>query len=1437
MGGIHFLSDPAVNLPGLWLSGDISVMLGNLTGEGFLGIQLGTSVPVLQGDLGDFGEGERSEFIYRAGSSDTFQIPDNITDFPNLVLEGPTSTLATLDLPNADLLIRGNLVIRNNARARLSTLAHGDLTILGDLQTGGISPASHGELMFRATGTIRNVMVEKDIRLVGNTSSGIFAENAASTLVHQLLVKEDILHQAGSLTLYTGATNTKVVLSLEGMQNGVYSRTGGNAPSLHQIKMNKGINQNYSFAFNDSFTLNPDASGAFKPVALQNGILELNDAGIQVNLNTGGTHEFEVPQPAGLVLTDADAFVDGAMGISLNGLLRLQGTSSLTMTGTDAFIEYGSTGQAILEIHDEAQLQVGSQIRRPTSYDPAIINYLQTGGTVVVGASSAPTGNRGVFEVTGNSSFRFTGGELIIGRGHTGTEASFVLNPNDFLLSENAKIQFGHPTYSPSNNTLRIKSARPLPNVMISGGNGFVARLESEPLTILGEFHILTGKTFNTNNLDLFLEGDFINEGNFLPNSSTVTFSGVSQVLSGNTDFYDLVVDVNNDLNLGEGGTKSETNLLINGNLEIRSGILIDNGNTINLEGDLSNNASHFSNQPTGGIRFSGDVLQNISGTGGVGRLEIANGNGVRLKNPLQIDNELVFTNGIFDIEGQRLTLGAGSSVTSSNGFYKERMIRTTGGVQAAGIRIFLDGEDEFLVPFGVTGKYTPVVIHATQNPATPFLDIVPLNDMHVAIPADSVNNLQYNWVVESNGLSNFTGELRFYYVQADVEGAEEKYFPARLSGEYWTPLTVEKVLEDDNYFIYDFPASTNDVSGDYTAGSQIPDRVLRYRTTGLSQDWSNPDAWENIPGNGEDPVPVPVGGPRGNIIEIRHGDVIQVSQNEKIAYRSFIEGTMDLGATTAHYLGNVDGTGTLKLESASVPVGRYDNFAASGKGTFEFTGNNSFTVDPTYLPQDGHINQLVFSGTGVYTWPAMELFLFNNLEIREQATFNNLPNEVSITIQGDLIMDSGAGFRQGFDDNARLNFAGTAAQNIVGNFIDDNRINILNLNNSQGLTISGTTEIETAVEMSAGKIRTSNDNTLRLLNTAIISGSSFTRYIEGPLEKEGVGEFEFPVGTADRMARIEFRPQPSMPAGTILEARYFPETPPNFEQVEIPLVRVSSMEYWQLLESSGSKNYPTGKVRLYYEDNTFSHITDPATLLIGRYTDSNIWVSEGRSGNIIESPSSGYVESDLISGMGFFTFATDNANFSNNPLPVDLLSFTASVRGSEVLLEWITASETNNNFFTVERSRDGYNFEVIGYVQGAGTKSQTSYYQLFDEQPLTGISYYRLKQTDFDGSSEYFDMVAVQIRKATESLMLVYPNPVRHGLLNIQATNLVPWERASVTIVDIHGRMVMEQPVIADDNGVVMHQFNSLSGLQAGIYFVIVQSQAVRLTERIILR
>jgi hypothetical protein len=98
--------------------------------------------------------------------------------------------------------------------------------------------------------------------------------------------------------------------------------------------------------------------------------------------------------------------------------------------------------------------------------------------------------------------------------------------------------------------------------------------------------------------------------------------------------------------------------------------------------------------------------------------------------------------------------------------------------------------------------------------------------------------------------------------------------------------------------------------------------------------------------------------------------------------------------------------------------------------------------------------------------------------------------------------------------------------------------------------------------------------------------------------------------------------------------------------------------------------------------------------------------------------------------------------NFENADgviLPIELLSFSAEVLPGEVLLHWSTATEINNDFFTLERSEDAFAWEIIGQVQGAGTTSQTMHYTFSDRQPLEGLSYYRLKQTDFDGTYEYF--------------------------------------------------------------------------------------------------
>src|SRR5690606_19164216 len=95
--------------------------------------------------------------------------------------------------------------------------------------------------------------------------------------------------------------------------------------------------------------------------------------------------------------------------------------------------------------------------------------------------------------------------------------------------------------------------------------------------------------------------------------------------------------------------------------------------------------------------------------------------------------------------------------------------------------------------------------------------------------------------------------------------------------------------------------------------------------------------------------------------------------------------------------------------------------------------------------------------------------------------------------------------------------------------------------------------------------------------------------------------------------------------------------------------------------------------------------------------------------------------------------------------LPIVLSDFQASITGSQtVQVEWSTFAEKNNDFFTVERSADGKNFEVLTAVEGAGSSNKKLSYSYEDKKPLTGYNYYRLKQTDFNGDFEYFKIVGV---------------------------------------------------------------------------------------------
>ncbi len=133
----------------------------------------------------------------------------------------------------------------------------------------------------------------------------------------------------------------------------------------------------------------------------------------------------------------------------------------------------------------------------------------------------------------------------------------------------------------------------------------------------------------------------------------------------------------------------------------------------------------------------------------------------------------------------------------------------------------------------------------------------------------------------------------------------------------------------------------------------------------------------------------------------------------------------------------------------------------------------------------------------------------------------------------------------------------------------------------------------------------------------------------------------------------------------------------------------------------------------------------------------------------------------DFTSGQYYTLGSTESA-----ALPVTLVAFNASNENNErILLEWTTVQEVGNAFYSIERSTDAINFEVIGQLDGAGTSNELIDYKFIDNRPLNGQAFYRLKQTDFNGEFEYSQVLRVYVEKvAAPAVYKVYPNPVENG-------------------------------------------------------------------------
>lgn len=175
--------------------------------------------------------------------------------------------------------------------------------------------------------------------------------------------------------------------------------------------------------------------------------------------------------------------------------------------------------------------------------------------------------------------------------------------------------------------------------------------------------------------------------------------------------------------------------------------------------------------------------------------------------------------------------------------------------------------------------------------------------------------------------------------------------------------------------------------------------------------------------------------------------------------------------------------------------------------------------------------------------------------------------------------------------------------------------------------------------------------------------------------------------------------------------------------------------------------------------------------------------------------------------------------------LPITLAGFFANrTKDNEVKVTWQTAMEKNNAYFDIERSEDGKTFRSIGEVKGKGNTSSGFSYSFMDEKPTQGNNYYRLKQTDYDGTFEYSHILTVK-NNAKEERFVISPNPVA-DVMNIEYLGKNNDVR-SIEIYDVFGKLVYQVSNDAQENEI------NTSSLQSGTYILKINQNGMIQTEK----
>ena len=1279
-----------------------------------------------------------------------------------------------------------NLAIDVGASYSLSPLANFDVNGTLTVTSGTLDISSYTATVSGATDIDGTLKISTGIYDANNSftaSGGNITFTGAGFLKCALSV--------GSIGTLSTSNGTVVYDRPSGIQNvtqGTYNNLTIDGNASHQIGSGVGINVLGNLVVNQNGTTTFD----------------VRDKDITVS----GTSDINGTLEIGTGTFDANGSFDATGGtIDFTGAGRLQCANTVTSLGTlddaEGTVEYdGDDSQTVKE-------------------DTYFNLELDGDGSGAKSAAEAITVN-GSFTITSNCERYDTESYLTNVIGATDINSILRINSNSGVFDADGSFDAtgGEINFTTDNGTLRLATT-PTSLGTLDDAQGKVVYNGAAMNVLADTYHDLTIKNGNTKTS----VGTVTVTGNFVVASSTIfdivtttcTVTGSSEI-NGTLKISTGIFDANGSFTAS------------NGTITFTDAGFLKCSGTVSSLGSMNTNAGTVTYDATSGtqdirpdsyynltidgdgthqiesssINVLGNLVVNQTGTTvfDVRQFSASVTGSTDIDGTIQISTGTFTANGVTDIDGTLEISGTG--IYDSNGDFDA----TNGSItfSAAG---FLKLSGSTITSFGTFTRSTGTVEYDGGNQSVIALS---------SSSSSSYNNLTINGTGTKTlaGTSKIYGDLTLTASDFDINGKTIylKENMNRTSGNLISGsaanITIDNsgshnicAFSDDDITIKTTSTggsvtTTGDISCksiDLTSGSKT--FLIDGETVNLDEDlvvtagtFQMTSGVLNINSNSSTSAVV-----EGGTLDL-DGGTLTVG-NSTSGDISLTSGSIDISGGTLNVADELDiSNGTVTQSGGTINIKSYlgsGNGSSSAKfemdaGTLNLTGGTLRLNGQTTTSASSNPAMKIASGVSVTSTSSHTTLIQSN---------NTTSNDE------DMYLDLNG------------NDLGALTVNLTGHEV------ILNSN----VTINGNLTF-TSEDIVTGS------NTLTLSSTSTVSGADDSKHLNGTCAKitSSTSAFTFPVGDGTRYRPIILTPAASNSNTYTVKYNHSPHSDVSISGTS-SIDHISPQYHWDINRTSGSDNATISvawSASSTYGTENWNH--DISTMLWA-YFDGADWNSIGStpSGSSI---SGSLTTSSVNSNWGNenFTLAATTATFP--PLPLDIISFNGQCDNNYPQIEFVVASQINNEFFTIERSVNLIDWEEVGYIAGGGTTNETITYNWSEEALLNGTKYYRLSLTDINDEIKYSNPIAIECENEID--FHLYPNPAFNNINIAFNFDHFQSEETNLNIRTLTGKIIKSVPVSLSKG------YNNLEidlkDLPKGIYLLTINSlQTFRLEKRFI--